>query len=197
MTFQCTSQGSTPDWVRTGYCEPFLYKTRDLYTTNITLLSKHRFNSNPPGYQIGQRSRIGDCIFLFDSPELAGKLKWYDEDHRISISKGFNVTLKGGARDEGHQAFSSDMTSKLMLLTRRCGPRWALTRRCRALWASNSLVKAANDYQAEKEEVDITNLPKNVLNSRKPFNQYANKQKKYYLFSVHREPNINKYQLKM
>ena len=81
----------------------------------MTLLSKHRFESNPPGYQISQRSRIGDAIFLFDSPELAAKLKGYDEDFRFTVSRGFNITLKGGARGEGHQIFSADMTSKVIV----------------------------------------------------------------------------------
>lgn len=90
------------------------YKHRELYTRNITLLSKHRFESNPPGYQISQRSRIGDAIFLFDSTELASKLKNFDEDFRFTVSRGFNVTLKGGARGEGHQNFSPEMTSKVI-----------------------------------------------------------------------------------
>ena len=51
------------------------YKHRDLYTRNVKLLSKHRFEANAPGYQIGQRSRIGDAIVLFDSTELAEKLR--------------------------------------------------------------------------------------------------------------------------
>ena len=91
------------------------YKHRDIYTRNITLLSKHRFETNPPGFQLGQRSRIGDAIFLFDSPELATKLKKYDEDYRFTVSKGFNITLKGGARGEGHQTFSAEMTSKVIV----------------------------------------------------------------------------------
>ena len=90
------------------------YKQRDLYTRNVRLLSKHRFKSNAPGYQLGQRSRIGDAILLFDSPELAAKLKPYDEEHRFSVSKGFSVTLKGGMRGEGHQNFSSEMTSTVI-----------------------------------------------------------------------------------
>lgn len=91
------------------------YKHRDIYTRNVTLLSKHRFKTNPPGYQISQRSRIGDAIFLFNSPELASKLKNYDEDYRFTVSRGFNITLKGGARGEGHQLFSADMTSKVIV----------------------------------------------------------------------------------
>ena len=90
------------------------YKHKDIYTRNVRLLSKHRFESNALGYQIGQRSRIGDDILLFDSPELAEKLKGYDEDFRFTVSKGFNVTLKGGMRGEGHQAFSADMRSKVI-----------------------------------------------------------------------------------
>ena len=90
------------------------YKHRDLYTRNVKLLSKHRFESNAPGYQIGQRSRIGDAIVLFDSAELAEKLRPYDEDYRFTVSKGFNVTLKGGVRGDGHQQFSAEMTSKVL-----------------------------------------------------------------------------------
>ena len=47
-------------------------------TRNIKLLSKHQFETNSPGYQLGQQSRIGDAILLFNSPELADKLKGYD-----------------------------------------------------------------------------------------------------------------------
>ena len=90
------------------------YKQRDLYTRNVKLLSKHRFETNAPGYQLGQRSRVGDAILLFDSPELAKKLQPYDEEHRFTVSKGFNVTLKGGARGEGHQVFSAEMTSTVI-----------------------------------------------------------------------------------
>ena len=86
----------------------------DLYTRNVKLLSKHRFETNAPGYQLGQRSRVGDAILLFDSPELAKKLQPYDEEHRFTVSKGFNVTLKGGARGEGHQVFSAEMTSTVI-----------------------------------------------------------------------------------
>lgn len=85
------------------------YKHRDIYTRNVTLLSKHRFESNLPGFQIGQRSRIGDAIFLFDSPELAGKLEKYNEVFRFTFFRGFNITLKGGVTGEGHQEFSMDM----------------------------------------------------------------------------------------
>ena len=91
------------------------YKQRDLYTRNVRLLSKHRFKANAPGYQLGQRSRIGDAILLFDSPELADKLKRYDEEHRFVVSKGFNVTLKGGMRGDGHQSFSPEMTSTVIV----------------------------------------------------------------------------------
>ena len=70
--------------------------------------------SNAPGYQLGQRSRIGDAILLFDSPELADKLKPYDKEHHFSVSKGFSVTLKGGMRGEGHQNFSLEMTSSVI-----------------------------------------------------------------------------------
>ena len=91
------------------------YKQRDLYTRNVRLLSKHRFKANAPGFQLGQRSRIGDAILLFDSPELADKLKRYDEEHRFVVSKGFNVTLKGGMRGEGHQSFSPEMTSSVIV----------------------------------------------------------------------------------
>ena len=90
------------------------YKHREIYTRNVKLLSKHRFESNAPGYQIGQRSRIGDAIVLFDSTELAEKLRPFDEDFRFTVSKGFSVTLKGGVRGEGHQQFSADMTSKVL-----------------------------------------------------------------------------------
>ena len=90
------------------------YKHRDIYTRNIKLLSKHRFETNPPGFQLGQRSRIGDAILLFDSPELAAKLKNYDEEYRFTVSKGFNVTLKGGVRGSGHQEFTPEMTSKVI-----------------------------------------------------------------------------------
>ena len=56
------------------------------------------------------RSRIGDAtIFLFESNELAQKLREYDEEYRFTVSRGFNVTLKGGARGDESEQFSDAM----------------------------------------------------------------------------------------
>ena len=84
------------------------YKQRDLYTRNVRLLSKHRFKANAPGFQLGQRSRVGDAILLFDSPELAAKLKIYDVEHRFLVSKGFSVTFRGYERRGTSEFFPRD-----------------------------------------------------------------------------------------
>ena len=74
------------------------FKYPDLYTPNITLLSRATFEDDHPDKPPEKRSRIGDRILLFDSPTLSDKLRKYDESHKFTLNKGFSVTLKGGVR---------------------------------------------------------------------------------------------------
>ena len=83
-------------------------------TIKIRLLSKHRFETDHPNRAPNTRSRIGDAIYVFESNELALKLKPYDEEHRFTVSKGFNVTLKGGARGETEDIFSDELKSNVV-----------------------------------------------------------------------------------
>ena len=74
------------------------YKYPDLYTPQITLLSRATFDTDHPDKSEDKRSRIGDRILLFDSPTLSEKLRKYSKDHKFLLNKGFSVTLKGGVR---------------------------------------------------------------------------------------------------
>ena len=67
-----------------------------------------RFTDNPPGFNPARRSRIGDVIYLLDSPTLADKLRAYPEDYKFQCGGGFTVTLKGGIR--GPQQLSAQFT---------------------------------------------------------------------------------------
>ena len=75
------------------------YKNPTLRTKKITFLCKTIFESDPPGHPVGRRSRVGDAIFLFDSPELANNLYPFQESHQFYFNNGFSVTLKGGGQN--------------------------------------------------------------------------------------------------
>ena len=49
-----------------------------------------KFVDNPPGFDPSRRSRIGDVIYLLDSPALAEKLKPYPEDFKFQCGGGFH-----------------------------------------------------------------------------------------------------------
>ena len=89
-----------------------MFKNPELYTKDIKLLSRATFTSDPPNKDPAKRSRIGDRIFLFDSPSLAEKLRPYPEDKKFFLNHGFSVTLKGGHRgDPEDDIFSHSVTS--------------------------------------------------------------------------------------
>ena len=90
------------------------YKNPSLHTPTIKFLCKSTFESDHPDKPPGRRSRIGDAIFLFDSPELAEKLKDYDEDYRFAISNSANVTIKGGKRGNDGVSFAAALTSSVI-----------------------------------------------------------------------------------
>ena len=75
---------------------------RSLFYKNPSLKSSFeaihvsRFVDNPPDYNPARRSRIGDIIYLLDSPSLADKLRAFPEDFKFQCGGGFTVTLKGG-----------------------------------------------------------------------------------------------------
>ena len=46
---------------------------------SLELINRSIFKDNPPGYTADRRSRIGDMIYLIDSPALAEKLKAFPE----------------------------------------------------------------------------------------------------------------------
>ena len=77
-----------------------MYKNKELRVTKFTHVTTTVFESDPPNKPAGKRSRIGDCIMLFDSQELAEKLRPFPEDHRFQINPGFSLTLKGGIRSD-------------------------------------------------------------------------------------------------
>ena len=89
------------------------YKNPQLHTPTIKFLCKSTFESDHPDKPPGRRSHIGDAIFLFDSPDLADKLKGYDEDHRFPISNSANVTIKGGKRGSDGINFAAALTCLL------------------------------------------------------------------------------------
>ena len=75
-----------------------------------------KFVDNAPDYNPARRSRIGDVIYLLDSPSLADKLRAYPEDFKFQCGGGFTVTLKGGIR--GSQLttqFTKSFASSVML----------------------------------------------------------------------------------
>ena len=90
------------------------FKNPSLHTPKIKFLCKSTFEADHPDKPQGRRSRIGDAIFLFDSPELAEKLKTYDEDHRFAISNSANVTIKGGKRGNDGPNFAAALMSSVI-----------------------------------------------------------------------------------
>ena len=91
------------------------YRNPVLHTSKIRFLCKSVFESDPPFHAPGMRSRIGDAILLFDSPELAEKLRPFPEDHKFFLNHGFSVTLNGGIRGmtDGPN-FDPNVTSNVM-----------------------------------------------------------------------------------
>ena len=47
-----------------------------------------RFIDNPPRFDSSRRSRIGDVIYLLDSPALADKLRAFPEDLKFQCGGG-------------------------------------------------------------------------------------------------------------
>ena len=90
------------------------YKNQTLRTKKVKFLCKTVFDSDPPMHPKGKRSRVGDAIFLFDSPELAEKLRPFREDQQFYFYRGFSVTLKGGDRDGQLSNFSHATTSSII-----------------------------------------------------------------------------------
>ena len=75
-----------------------------------------RFIDNPPDYNPARRSRIGDIIYLLDSPSLADKLRNYPEDFRFQCGGGFSVTLRGGIRgSQLSTQFTKSFSSSVMM----------------------------------------------------------------------------------
>ena len=92
-----------------------MFKYKELYTKDIVLLSRSTFTSDHPDKKPEARSRIGDRIFLFDSPSLAEKLRRYPEDHKFLLNRGFSVTIKGGHRGNGiADIFAHSVTSNII-----------------------------------------------------------------------------------
>ena len=65
---------------------PFKRIMRTLFYKNpgikcsFEAINVSKFIDDPPNYNPSKRSRIGDLIYLIDSPELADKLRNYPED---------------------------------------------------------------------------------------------------------------------
>ena len=100
-----------------------MYKNKDLRVKTFTHVMTTTFDSDPPNMPTGKRSRIGDCIMLFDSQELATKLQPYPEDHRFHINPGFTLTLKGGIRSDNYvpNFFSAAVTSSVIQSAKAAG----------------------------------------------------------------------------
>ena len=74
------------------------------------------FKEEAPNRLPGKRSRIGDKIYMIDSPQLAEKLKKFPEDFKFYLSHGFSISLRGGVRGESDStSFSAAFASKVML----------------------------------------------------------------------------------
>ena len=95
--------------------ERFFYKYPDL-KSGLEIISEATFTDNHPDWTPDKRSRIGDKIYLLDSPELAKKLQKYPEDFKFHLSEGFSVTLRGGIRgDDVTNQFTNSFASKVLL----------------------------------------------------------------------------------
>ena len=90
------------------------YKYPDLKSA-IEIISEATFTDNHPDWTPDRRSRIGDKIYLLDSPALAKKLQKYPEDFKFHLSEGFSVTLCGGIRGDDVNQFTSSFASKVLL----------------------------------------------------------------------------------
>ena len=91
------------------------YKYPDLKSP-LDIISESTFTDNHPDWTPNRRSRIGDKIYLLDSPELAKKLERYPEDFKFHLSEGFSVTLRGGIRGTAvSNQFTSSFASKVLL----------------------------------------------------------------------------------
>ena len=97
---------------------------RSLFYKNPTIKSSFeaihvsRFVDNPPDYNPAKRSRIGDVIYLLDSPALADKLRAFPEDFKFQCGGGFTVTLKGGIRGSASHLstqFTKSFASSVMM----------------------------------------------------------------------------------
>ena len=78
-------------------------------------MSRSTFTSDHPDKKPEARSRIGDRIFLFDSPTLAEKLRPFPEDKKFMLNRGFSVTIKGGHRGNGiTDIFAHAVTSSVI-----------------------------------------------------------------------------------
>ena len=92
-----------------------MFKYPELYTKDITILSRATFTSDPPDMDPTKRSRIGDRILLFDSPSLAEKLRPFPEDKKFYLNRGFSVTIKGGHRgNAATDTFAHSVMSTIM-----------------------------------------------------------------------------------
>ena len=91
------------------------YKHPDLKSA-FEAIHVSKFVDNPPDFNPSRRSRIGDIIYLLDSPTLADKLRHYPEDFKFQCGGGFTVTLKGGIRGTQSSAqFTKAFSSSVML----------------------------------------------------------------------------------
>ena len=90
------------------------YKNPEIRTRQVKFLCKTTFTADHPNKPAGKRSRIGDAILLFDSPELADKLKPFDKDKKFFYNSGFSVTLKGGERGTPSINFAHALTSSVI-----------------------------------------------------------------------------------
>ena len=84
--------------------------------SDLEIMSEITFTDNLPDWTPNRRSRIGDKIYLLDSPDLARKLQKYPEEFKFHLSEGFSVTLRGGIRgEEITTQFANSFASKVML----------------------------------------------------------------------------------
>ena len=91
------------------------YKHPDI-KSSFEAIHVSKFVDNPPGFNPSRRSRIGNVIYLLDSPYLADKLRAYPEDFEFQCGGGFTVTLKGGIRgSQLNTQFTKAFSSSVML----------------------------------------------------------------------------------
>ena len=91
------------------------YKHPDI-KSSFEAIHVSKFVDNPPGFNPSRRSRIGNVIYLLDSPYLADKLRAYPEDFKFQCGGGFTVTLKGGIRgSQLNTQFTKAFSSSVML----------------------------------------------------------------------------------